>query len=255
MLLADIPAYERWKHLCGGGEASWRSGIKHDCSKVMELLREGGKYRNGLGELVELEDLYVYPMLKSSEVANGGPRNRSRWMIVTQKTVGEDTAAIHATAPRTWAYLQAHAELLGKRGSSIYRKRPAFSVFGVGDYTFAPWKVAISGFYKRLAFSVVGPRDGKPVVFDDTSYFLPCRTKEQAEYVAAVLKSPAVHSFYNAFVFWDNKRPITADLLRRLDMRQLAKELGSEDEFLTFFGTQEELHASAPACVQRELWV
>ncbi len=82
-LLADISAYHRWKHLCGAGGAKWRSGIKHDCSKVMELCREGGHYRNGLGELVELEEAFLYPMLKSSGLANGGRRG-SRYMIVTQ---------------------------------------------------------------------------------------------------------------------------------------------------------------------------
>ena len=65
LLLADLAAYRRWKHLCGEAVIKWRSGIKHDCCKVMELSREGKKYRNGLGELVELEEMYIYPMLKS----------------------------------------------------------------------------------------------------------------------------------------------------------------------------------------------
>lgn len=254
MLLADIAAYERGRHLCCEGATNWRSGIKHDCSRVMELLREGRKYRNGLGELVELEDLYVYPMLKSSDLANGAPRSKNRCMIVPQRTVGEDTSAIQARAPKTWAYLTAHGDLLAKRSSSIYRNRPAFSIFGVGDYTFAPWKVGISGFYKRLAFGVVGPVHGKPVVFDDTSYFLPCQTKEQAECAAAVLNSPEACSFYNAFVFWDSKRPITADVLRRLDLRQLAMELGLEDRFTACFRTCEDRRSCVVQSPQRELW-
>ena len=125
---------------------------------------------------------------------------------------------------------------MNKRASSIYRKRPAFSIFGVGDYSFAPWKVAISGFYKRLKFLVVGPFRGKPVVLDDTSYFLPCQTNGEALYLASLLNSSAARSFYSAFVFWDSKRPITAELLRRLDLRRLAKELGSEETFDCFSG-------------------
>jgi len=239
MLLADIAAYQRWKHLCGCETRKWRSGIKHDCAKVMELRREGQKYRNGFGQLVELEDTYVYPMLKSSNVAKGGTRSQSRVMIVTQKTVGEHTNHIQEDAPATWAYLESRADVLSKRASSIYRGRPIFSVFGVGDYTFAPWKVAISGFYKKLAFVTVGPVNGKPVVLDDTSYFLPCQTKEQADYLASLLNSPTAQSFYRAFVFWDSKRPITAELLRRLDLRRLAKELGSEAKFNACFGKPE----------------
>lgn len=236
LLLADILVYHRWKHLCGEEGVRWRSGIKHDCSKIMELAREGRKYRNGLGELVDLEDTYIYPMLKSSHVASAATVNENRFMLVTQRTVGEDTCRIEKNAPRTWEYLVAHAGLLNKRGSSIYRKRPPYSIFGVGDYTFAPWKVAISGFYKKLAFTVVAQSDGKPIVLDDTCYFLPCQTKAQADFLAALLNSPTAREFYKAFVFWDAKRPITVDLLRKLDLRRLSREVGSEDAFDSLCG-------------------
>ena len=63
-----------------------------------------------------------------------------------------------------WGYLLAHADLLDARSSSIYRKRPRFSVFGVGPYTFAPWKVGISGFYKTLDFRAIGPVDQANIV-------------------------------------------------------------------------------------------
>lgn len=233
-LLANLPAYQRWKHLCSSKKSSafrWRSGVKHDCSKVMELEAFGHRYRNGIGDVVEIEETYVFPMLKSSGVVGGGKSHHLRYMIVPQRAVNDDTTVIQAKAPLTWVYLNAHAAALGKRGSSIYRDRPAFSVFGVGDYTFAPWKVAISGFYKKLGFSVLSPVDGKPVVLDDTSYFLPCDTEGQARYLASLLNSNVAQAFYQAFIFWDNKRPITADLLGRLDLRAVAKELGVESEF------------------------
>ena len=253
ILLADVSAYRRWKHLGGADGPKWRSGIKHNCAKVMEVFLEGERYRNGLGELVELEEACLYPMLKSSGLANGR-RSGNRRMIVTQRTIGEDTAVIQATAPKTWAYLTAHADLLNKRASSIYRNRPPFSVFGIGDYSFAPWKVAISGFYKRLGFSSVGPVKGRPVVLDDTSYFLPCETEKQAEYLASLLNSPPAQAFYGAFVFWDAKRPITVDLLRRLDLRKLAVELGSEEEFDTYYGKPNDVRPAGEKPLQLGLW-
>jgi len=121
-----------------------------------------------------------------------------------------------------------HGEALDRRGSSIYRKRPRFSVFGVGDYTFAPWKVAISGFYKRLKFAVVGSSEGKPTVLDDTVYFVACRSEEEARSVASLLNSETAREFLSALIFWDAKRPITADLLSRLDLQALAREVGTE---------------------------
>src|SRR5262249_18449290 len=154
-------------------------GIKHDCSKVMELRREGDRYRNGLNELIDLEGDYVYPMLKSSEITSGRSREPTRWMLVTQRAVGDETSVIGALAEKTWKYLLSQGDRLDRRASSIYRNRPRFSVFGVGDYTFAPWKVAISGFYKNLQFATVGPYEGKPVVLDDTCYFVPCQSQEE----------------------------------------------------------------------------
>ena len=35
-------------------------------------------------------------------------------------------------------------KILDNRKSSIYNKRPRFSIFGIGDYSFSKWKVAIS---------------------------------------------------------------------------------------------------------------
>jgi len=80
-----------------------------------------------------------------------------------------------------------------------------------------------------LRFQVVGPEAGRPVVFDDTCYFMACRCRVEAERVAALLGSDIAGEFFAALVFWDAKRPITAELLRRLDIRRLARELGQED--------------------------
>jgi len=229
-LIADHEAYGRSRHLAGESLLRWRSGIKHDAAKVMELRREAEGYRNGLGERVELEDEFVFPLLKSSAIAKEQSDRPTRWMIVPQKGVGDDPEAIRTLAPKTWKYLTDHREAFDRRASSIYRNRPAFSIFGVGDYSFLPWKVAISGFYKQLQFHAVGPVEGKPVVFDDTVYFTAFQTEANARFVASLLNSEAARGFFRSIVFWDAKRPITAELLHRIDLRPLARELGWESE-------------------------
>ena len=228
-LVANIANFERWKHLLGEERYKWRSGIKHDCARVMEFRKENQRYRNGFGELVALEDNYVFPMFKSSDIGNAHDLSPSRWMLVPQQVVGENTLQIRQIAPKTWKYLQRHAHLLEQRASSVYRNRPRFSVFGVGNYSFATWKVAISGFYKKLDFKVVGPYAGKPVVLDDTCYFVACRTREEALFIAQLLNSKIAKDFFSAFIFWDEKRPITLDILKRLDLLPLAKELNVQE--------------------------
>jgi len=235
LMLSSVHKYERFRHLKGIDYAyTWRSGIKHDCSKVMELGRSGQMYKNGLGELIELEHDYIYPMLKSSDIGNGDVRLGRKYMLVTQRFVGEDTKAIKRTAPATWRYLEKHNDALSKRASSIYHNRPRFSIFGVGGYSFSPWKVAISGFYKRLAFKAVGPLGKKPVVLDDTVYFLPCWSEAEANFISHLLNSQPALDFLDSMIFWSDKRPITIDILKKLDLHALSKELGKEEDYLRF---------------------
>lgn len=236
-IIANLDYFELWKHLQNKSKASeyrWRSGIKHDCAKVMELEKKGKEFTNKLGESYNLEYEYIYPMLKSSDLSNNGSKAKSRWMLVTQQSVGESTSIIKTTAPKTWRYLSKYSDYFIKRKSSIYKDRPPFSIFGVGDYSFAPWKVAISGLYKSMNFVVVGPYDEKPTVLDDTCYFLACQNEKEARLVADLLNSKVAQQFFLSFIFWDSKRPVTAKILNKLNIYTLAKELGRNDELAKY---------------------
>jgi hypothetical protein len=223
-LVADLSAYDGIRHLIGGS-FRWRSGIKHDCAAIFEFRREGSILRNGLGEVVDLEPTYLFPLLKSSHLSGEAARNPSRELLVPQRRVGQETDSLVLCAPKTWSYLSRHAERLDRRASSVYRKQPRFAVFGVGPYTFCEWKVAVSGFYKSWRFVAVGPVKHRPVVCDDTCYFLPCRSAAEARRRTAHLNSERSREFFSAFVFNQAKRPLTADILGRLDLDALAAEL------------------------------
>lgn len=95
---------------------------------------------------------------------------------------------------------------------------------GIGPYSFSPWKVAISGLYKSLNFVILGPQDGKPVMVDDTCYFLPCDTEEKAKIVLELLKTEQASSFLSSIIFWDSKRPISVDVLQRLKLNHCKKK-------------------------------
>lgn len=225
-LVADVKLYERWQHLSGAGFVGWRSGIKHDCSKVFELSLGADGFKNGLGERVAVELDVLFPLLKSSDLASN--RAPSKWLLVPQRKMTDTTELLQRSAPKAWHYLVGHEHLLGKRGSSIYRNRPRFAVFGVGPYSFSLWKVAISGLYKKLAFVVTPPVESRPVVFDDTCYFFPCQSEEEARVLQRLVMSEPAREFWSAFIFWDAKRPITAQILNKLDISALARVLGDE---------------------------
>ncbi len=223
-IVANARGVARTAHLAGTSDPEWRSGLKHDCARVMELEAvEGGHWLNGLGERVDVEPETLFPLLKSSDVANGATARKS--VIVTQRTLGEDTSALRKRAPKAWRYLNDHRELLEGRKSSIYRGQPDFAIFGVGPYSFAPWKVAISGLYKRCQFSLIEPQDGRAVMLDDTCYFLPFETEAKARRVFEALRSPVAFEFFTARIFWDAKRPISKAILQRLDLKALLADL------------------------------
>jgi len=223
-LLANATAFEGVSDLRTDGFGGWRSGLKHDCSRVFEFRLIDGQLLNGLGEHVPIEAEVVFPLLKSSDVAQG--RAARRRVLVPQRSMSESPMDLERRAPKAWRYLLAHRQALERRRSSIYRKRPPFSTFGIGPYSFSPWKVAVAGLYKTLRFVKVGPLDGKPVLLDDTCYFLPCDSEADCDLLVELLSSPTAIQFYSSLVFWDAKRPITAKLLNQLDLTMLAKRLG-----------------------------
>ncbi len=236
-IIRDTTGYEKWKHLAGQDlKYVWRSGIKHDCSKVMELEKVGDFFKNGFGNQYSLESEYLYPLLKSSDIGNSRTNTYRKLLLVTQKFVGEETSKIKTQAPQTWQYLLTHDEYLRKRKSSIYKNRPSYSIFGIGDYTFKKWKIAVSGFYKKLNFCLIGNFNEKPVLFDDTVNFLSFDTEEEARFIFTLLTSQPALEFLSSMIFWDDKRPISIDILRRLSIKEVATELGMLDRYIDWAG-------------------
>lgn len=209
----------------------WRQGVKHDCSKVMELSIRNGVLQNGEKENVQIEDDIVFPLIKSSMFKEAVIHHFSKFVIVTQKKAREETRHLKYETPKTWEYLHNHIESFENRKSSIYRGAPAFSMFGVGNYSYSRYKVGVSGFYKQPLFSVLYSDDGKPVMTDDTSYFI-CFDNFDMAYVAMLLlNSKKVQRFLASIAFTDAKRPYTKKVLARIDFDKIAACL-SVDELI-----------------------
>lgn len=232
--VSEVKGYEHVSHLDGKSPFVWRQGLKHDCSKVMELKAIEGTLVNGYGEEVEIENEWVYRLLKSSDLRAFEIKQARKKVIVTQRRLGEDTANLQNRAPKLWHYLVRHSQYLDGRKSSIYRGRPRFSIFGIGDYSFKPYKVAISGLYKQSRFSLVLPIDDRPVMLDDTCYFLGFDTYLDALFTASVLNSRAVQKLLQTIVFADAKRPYTKKVLMRIDLTQAANQLSLPDLYASW---------------------
>jgi hypothetical protein len=226
--VSDVDKYKYTLNIEGKCQFEWRQGIKHDLSMIMELEKKNNLYVNGKGEEFELEKDLVYGFLKSSDLKKQVIRDCRKNTIVTQKMVGENTSYIREFFPKTFKYLKQHDESFKQRKSSIYKNKPDYSIFGVGEYSFSPFKVAISGLYKRYLFSLVLPIYGKPAMLDDTCYMIGFDNVEYAAYSMILLNSQKAGDFLKSITFPDAKRVFTKEVLMRIDLLKLLQSTGLE---------------------------
>ncbi len=202
----------------------WRQGIKHDLSQVMELTYANGSYINGYGLKVDIEPEAIYPLVKTTSIVSPIINTFDKYVIVTQKRVGEDTLNLSETLPKTWKYLNRYKQEFNNRKSSIYKPANPFAIFGVGDYSFSPYKVVVSGFHKEPLFSVVHSND-KPVMCDDTCYFISIDNEDDAYAIMLYLNSYRVKNFIKSLCFTNEKRPYTKKILERIDLSKIYQEI------------------------------
>jgi hypothetical protein len=222
-LVPDLASYETRAFADGTCPLTWRQGVKHDASALMELRSSSSGLRNGLGEAVEIEEEYLYPLLKGADLSAPGAVLPRYTVIVTQRQLGEETSKLGVVAPKLWKYLNAHRETFDGRKSSIYRSQPSFAMFGIGSYSFSKYKVAVSGLHKTIRFRAIGTLEGKPVLLDDTCYFVPCALMRQAALLVALLNDCRCTEFLDSIVFWDAKRPIKKSVLQRINLGALLR--------------------------------
>jgi hypothetical protein len=221
--VADISAYKEVRQIDGKCIREWRQGVKHDAAKIMILKKSlNGKYSNGWGEIVDIEEDLLYPFIKGSGLRVPVVYNTDLYIIITQQDLNQKTSYIEEKYPKAWRYLIENAEKLDGRGSSIYKNRPRFSIFGIGDYSFKPYKIGISSFYSSPIFCLINRIGNKPVLVDDTSYIISFDNLYEAIAVWGLLNSEPCEKFLKSISFSENKRVFTKGRLMRIDIAKLA---------------------------------
>jgi len=118
---------------------------------------------------------------------------------------------LKARYPKTWEYLNRFEPILRERAAfkryftrrdktgTVVDTGPFYSMFDVGDYTFAPWKVVWRYVASDFIVAVTGSREGKPVVPNEKLMLVPCETAEEAFYLGGVLNSSPLRFVVRAF--------------------------------------------------------
>jgi hypothetical protein len=162
-----------------------RHGLKDDAKAVFSV---------DSALLSDVESTHVYPYLRSKHVVRWGLFGHDQF-LVPQRRAGEDNErALREEAPATYDYLRRHRDRLEARGSSWFDAGPFYSLFGLGPYTWAPYKVVWCRLGFRPRFAVVSTVDDadlgeKLVVPGDHCMFVACDDEREAHYLCALLNA------------------------------------------------------------------
>jgi len=230
--VSDLEMYENNSEYDGQSPYEWRQGVKHDGSKIFELTKNNNKYINGFGEEIDVENDLIYGLIKSSDLKKNLIDKPRKYVIITQHFIGEKTTYIKDKYPKLFNYLSKYEDKINNRKSSIYKNKPKFSIFGIGNYSFKPYKVAISGLYKNPFFSLILPENNKPLMLDDTCYFLSFDELETAIFSWCILSDEEAYNLLKSISFTDSKRPYTKDVLMRLSIDKIARDKDFDDILL-----------------------
>ncbi|SDY56745.1 hypothetical protein SAMN04487946_1249 [Halobellus clavatus] len=171
------------------GESGYRirHGVKDDAKAVYALDRATIE-RHGI------EKTHVYPYLKSKHIVKYGLFGYDHHLVPQRQAGEENEAKLRDETPATYEYLHSHRQRLLERSSSWFEGGPFYSLFGLGQYTWADYKVVWCrlGFKPHFAVvsTVTDPLLGEqPVVPGDHCMFIGTDDEREAHYLCGLLNS------------------------------------------------------------------
>ncbi|MCS7298316.1 MAG: SAM-dependent methyltransferase, partial [Bacteroidia bacterium] len=191
-------AYEAHAGAYSGGANAvyWLQVIDHrpDGLLIVQNITEGAKIK--LPDVIEaVEPDLVYPLLRGRDIQRWRAVPSAHILMVQDPKTrrGIDEVLMQEKYPKTYGYLKRFEPVLRQRKSRgisdmLKKGAPFYTMFGVGDYTFAPWKVVWTRIAKIEA-AVVSTREGKPVIPQETITLVACDYPEEAYYIAALVNS------------------------------------------------------------------
>ena len=146
-----------------------------------------------------IEPDLLYPLLRGRDVRRW-QATPSVYVLVTHepgmglKAIPEDE--MEARLPETYRYFKRFEdELRSRSGYRRYFKKtdPFYSVFNVGDYSFAPYKVVWPNIASELTCAVVSSHEGKTLIPQHIVTLVGLDNAEEAHFVCAVANSSPIN--------------------------------------------------------------
>jgi SAM-dependent methyltransferase len=179
---------------------------------VVRNLTEGTKVK--VDEVTEvIEPDLLYPLLRGRDVRRWRAEPSARILMVQDpiKRRGIDETDLQTHYPRTYAYLKRFEAVLraraafkryftrSERGGRVVETGPFYSMFDVGDYTFAPWKVVWPNIASSLEAAVISNHDGKLIIPQHIITLIGCTAEDEAHYLCALINSSCANFAAKAY--------------------------------------------------------
>jgi hypothetical protein len=179
-----------------------------DGTLLVTNITEGQKRDIPKVPLASLEPDLVYPLLRGRDV-HRWLAQPSAWILMAQdpeKRRGIDEKDMQSSYPKTWTYLKQFEASLRQRkargvSDMVEKGAPFYTMFAVGDYTFAPHKVVWPWISTDMKAAVISTWEHKPIVPEHNTSFVGCSQKVQAHFICGLLNSAAgdfaIRSYYS----------------------------------------------------------
>ncbi|MBU7017263.1 MAG: N-6 DNA methylase [Theionarchaea archaeon] len=147
-----------------------------------------------------IEDFFVYPLIKSRHVGKWKMKGYGYTLQMQDpvKRVGLNEKWVKEHFPKTYGYLKEFNSILLHRKAYIKfmksRNVPFYTMYNVGIYTYAPYKVVWNRMGSSISACVIStvhdPYLGEKIVLpENVLAFIPTETEDEAHYICSIMNS------------------------------------------------------------------
>jgi len=167
---------------------------------VVSNITEGAKRKVESVQAVIEKDL-LYPLLRGRDVKRWKAEPSAHILIthlpgMRLNAIPEDK--MKTQYPKTYLYLKRFESPLRERKSRgitdmIKKGAPFYTMFAVGDYTFAPYKVVWPNIASEIVSAVISTEKGKLILPQHIVTLVGCQSHKEAHYICALMNSKVVN--------------------------------------------------------------
>ncbi len=182
--------------------------VRPDGLLVVENMTERGK-RDIPSTSAAIEKALVFPAISGGDIVPFGVKNNF-YALISQdpmKRLPYPESWMTTNVPLTYAYLRQFKDILLSRGSKVVRELAQetefYAMYGIGEYTFAKYRVVWKRMASRMAAVVLSrlrtPFGLKTAISTDTTSLFAVEDEKEAHYLCGILNSRVVDEYIRSF--------------------------------------------------------